>query len=136
MEKFYSKKKPELLLHIVHRLSDIKTIREDVVPAEEFIQMATMQLPKGKTFKPHKHKSKNISVVIPQESWMIISGKVKCIFYDIDDTIIAEPILEGGDCSISLSGGHNYEVLEDCIVREYKVGPYLGIESDKVFINQ
>jgi hypothetical protein len=91
----------------------------------------------GKTFKPHKHieKERNYPNKIAQESWVVIKGRVKCKFYDIDDTLIAEPILEAGDASFTLYGGHNYEILEDAtIVYEYKTGPYEGQELDKVFI--
>ena len=53
-----------------------------------------------------------------------------------DDTIISEPILYPGDCSMTFRGGHNYLILEDdTIVYEYKTGPYLGQEFDKEFIN-
>lgn len=134
MELIYSKISPYFLLHIIHRLEDITEVREDVVPAKEFIQMAAMSLPKDKTFKPHKHKYKTVGSVLPQEAWVIIKGKVKCIFYDIDDTVLCEPILHTGDCSISLNGGHNYLMLEPSIVREFKVGPYTGQENDKTFI--
>ena len=62
--------------------------------------------------------------------------KVRCKFYDIDDKLIAEPILEPGDASFTLHGGHTYEILEeDTIVYEYKTGPYEGQTLDKVFIN-
>ena len=54
---------------------------------------------------------------------------------DIDDKIIATPILEAGDASFTLEGGHTYEILEDnTIVYEYKTGPYEGQEFDKEFI--
>lgn len=135
MEKYYSKIDPSLLLHIVHRVDDFNgKERSDVVPNQEFIQMAALNLPKGRTFKPHKHIYKDVESILPQESWTILKGKVKAIFYDIDDTIIAEPILNAGDCSISLRGGHNYLMLEPSIIREFKVGPYRGQEQDKVFI--
>jgi hypothetical protein len=72
---------------------------------------------------------------IAQESWIVIKGSVKCIFYDVDDTIIAEPILYPGDASFTLGVGHNYLILEDnTIVYEYKTGPYEGQELDKKFI--
>jgi hypothetical protein len=95
-----------------------------------------LNLENNKTFKPHKHiwkeRTKN---VIAQESWIVIQGSVKCILYDIDDTIIAEPILKPGDASFTLEGGHNYLILEDnTLVYEYKTGPYEGQSFDKTFI--
>jgi hypothetical protein len=135
MEKIYSKVQPDVLLHIVNRMSDIIKVREDVVPTTEFLQMAAMNLPINKTFVPHKHIIHEKVTNIAQESWVVIKGSVKCIFYDLDDTIIAEPILMPGDCSITLRGGHNYLSLEEnTLVYEYKTGPYLGQELDKTFI--
>ena len=69
---------------------------------------------------------------IAQESWVVISGKVKVTYYDLDLSIVDEDILSPGDVSITLEGGHNYLFLEDSVVYEYKTGPYTGIENDKV----
>ena len=136
MEKIYSTVDPNKLLHIIQRLDDIKESRVDLIPAEQFIQCSTLKMKKGKTFKPHKHIWKNRKRdIIAQESWIVIRGSVKCIFYDLDDQIIATPILNSGDASFTLQGGHNYEILnDDTIVYEYKTGPYEGQEMDKVFI--
>lgn len=137
MEKIYSRIEKEKLLHIVVRKSDIQSGRIDIVPEENFIQCSILGLPKGKTFRPHKHIWKQRDrKVIAQESWIVINGKVKCIFYDIDDTILTEAILESGDASFTLLGGHNYFILEDdTLVYEYKTGPYEGQSLDKVFID-
>jgi len=136
LEKIYSKIDPNKLLHIINRLSDIDN-RTDVVDGENFIQCATLKMHKGQTFKPHKHieKQRSYDKQIAQESWVVIKGSVKCIFYDLDDSIIAEKTLRQGDASFTLLGGHNYISLEDdTIVYEYKTGPYEGQELDKVFI--
>ncbi len=140
MEKIYSKVDPTKLLHIIHRLSDLENQEEnriDLVDGDQFIQCASLKLEKGKTFKPHKHIINTVTdEKIAQESWCILKGSVKCIFYDIDDTIIAEPILYAGDASFTLYGGHNYEILEEnTILREYKTGKYLGQALDKTFID-
>ena len=137
MELIYSKVEPEKLLHIVNRLSDIEG-RTNVVSDEHFIQCATLKMENGQTFPPHKHitKERTYSEQIAQESWIVVKGSVKCILYDLDDTVIATPILQPGDASFTLYGGHTYEILEDdTIVYEYKTGPYEGQELDKTFIN-
>ena len=136
MEKIYSKINPKKLLHIIVRTSDQKPGRQDIVPESNFIQCSLLHMESGKTFRPHKHiwkeRTRN---VIAQESWIVIQGRVKCFFYDLDDTIIEEDILEAGDASFTLQGGHNYLILEDdTIVYEYKTGPYEGQLFDKVFI--
>lgn len=136
LEKIYSIIHPDKLLHIVVRSHDFKQGRMDVVPEDQFIQCSLLRMEKGKTFKPHKHIWKNRSRdLIAQESWVVIKGKVKCTFYDLNDTIISEPTLEAGDASFTLSGGHTYEILDhDTIVYEYKTGPYEGQALDKEFI--
>lgn len=134
MEKIYSKIKPNTLLHIVYRLDEVNG-RTNISPSEEFLQLASIKMHKGQTFKAHKHITVEKVTTIAQESWLVIKGRVKCIFYDLDDTIIAEPILLPGDCSLTFRGGHNYLSLEeDTIVYEYKTGPYLGQEQDKKFL--
>jgi len=137
MEKIYSKVVPDRLLHIIVRKNDLKPGRIDIVPGENFIQCAILNMEKNKTFKAHKHiwkeRTRN---VIAQESWIVIQGQVKCHFYDLDDTIIAEPILNHGDASFTLEGAHTYTILEnETLVYEYKTGPYEGQKLDKEFIN-
>lgn len=135
MRNLYSKIDPSLLLHIVNKQSDITEQRVDISPNEEFLQVACFKLNEGKTFKPHKHIENIRTTTITQESWIVVKGKIKAILYDIDDTILEEVILDAGDCSVTLRGGHNYVSLEDgSIVYEYKTGPYFGIDKDKVFI--
>ena len=136
MEFIYSKVEEGKLLHIINRLDEILD-RQEVVPETNFIQCATLRMEKGKTFKPHKHieKTRTYNKQIAQESWVVIKGSVKCKFYDIDEQLIAEPILYQGDDSYTLYGGHTYEILEDdTIVYEYKTGPYEGQALDKTFL--
>jgi dTDP-4-dehydrorhamnose 3,5-epimerase-like enzyme len=117
--------------------ASMNTTREDVVDTEQFLQLAILKFSKGKTFIPHKHIYKTVpDQAIAQESWVVMRGKVKAVFYDIDDTILSEEILQEGMISITLFGGHNYEILEDnTLVLEYKTGPYYGQKLDKEFIN-
>lgn len=136
MENFYSKIEPNKLLHMVVRKEDILPGRKDVVSEENFIQCSILNMEKDKTFKPHRHiwkeRTRN---VIAQESWIVVQGSVKCTFYDLDNTVLAEPVLNVGDASFTLEGGHNYLILEDdTLVYEYKTGPYEGQALDKTFI--
>lgn len=135
MPKEIYSKDGKTLLHIINRVEEIKS-RADIIPADNFLQLATLQLEKDKTFKAHKHiwKDPTSEQVIAQESWVIISGKVKFYFYDLEDNLLGTEILNPGDCSITLQGGHNYEILEEAIVYEYKTGPYRGQENDKEFL--
>lgn len=136
MEKFYSKVDPEVLLHFVIRSDDFIKGRQDLIDPENFLQCSTLNLQAGVTFRPHKHIWKEQDLLmIAQESWVVLKGKVRCTFYDLDDKVLAESILKSGDASFTLSGGHNYLILaDDSKILEFKTGPYLGQKLDKTFI--
>jgi cupin fold WbuC family metalloprotein len=136
MIKIYSEKYPEKLLHVILRKESVPIGRQDVIDESNFLQCATLKLEKGTTFKPHKHLWKNKTYdLIAQESWVCINGSVKCFFYDLDDKLIYTTIINQGDCSFTLEGGHNYEIMEEnTLVYEYKTGPYEGQKLDKIFI--
>lgn len=137
MEKILSRCQPGLLLHMVHRKSEMTEVRTDLVDSEHFIQCSALNLARGQTFKPHQHVWKpGPDKVIAQESWVVISGRVRCLFFDTDGQLLAERELNPGDASFTLQGGHNYVALEaNTLVYEYKTGPYQGQQLDKVFLN-
>jgi cupin fold WbuC family metalloprotein len=137
MIQYFSKIDPQKLLHVVVRKEDLTPGRVEVVPEDNFIQCALLNMEKGKTFKPHRHIFKERTRnVIAQESWIVIQGSVKCTFYDLDNSVLVEPILNHGDASFTLEGGHTYTILEDnTLVYEYKTGPYEGQALDKIFLN-
>ena len=137
MFKIFSKCQTKKLLHAINRVSDFEG-RKDLVDPENFIQLASLNFEKGKTFRPHSHLWKDINYkkIIAQESWVVISGSVKVLFYDLDKSLLHTDILYKGDCSLTFHGGHNYEILEDnTLVYEFKTGPYDGQISDKIFID-
>jgi cupin fold WbuC family metalloprotein len=137
MREIYSKVKPSMLLHVINRVDEITTDRVDLVDGKQFIQVSCFEMDKGKTFKPHRHIPNEKVTKMTQESWVVIKGRVKVYLFDINDSVLETPILESGDCSITLRGGHTYESLEEgTIVYEYKTGPYFGQEKDKVFIEE
>lgn len=125
------------ILHLVCRLEEFTEDRTEIVSPDQFIQCAFLRLSEGKSFRPHKHiwKTPHYEKAIAQESWVVIRGKVKVFFYDTDGVLLETHILNSGDASFTLEGGHTYEILEDdTLVYEYKTGPYTGQENDKVFI--
>ena len=81
MKKIYSKVDGSLC-HLVIRLNELDTPREDVIPESEFLQLALLKMEKGKTFRPHYHIHKDINykTAIAQESWVVLKGKVKVTF--------------------------------------------------------
>jgi len=136
MNKIYSRLEPQRLCHIVNRLDEI-TERTNIADDHQFLQLATLKMQRGQTFKPHQHiwKPTPTDQIIAQESWMVFQGSVEVSFFDIDGQLLEKQILSAGDCSMTFEGGHTYLILEDnTIVYEYKTGPYQGQQLDKVFI--
>jgi hypothetical protein len=131
----YSKIEPTQILHIINRKADIKEGRADLVEPDQFIQCAALKQKQGISYNPHRHiMYPRSEVYITQESWVVISGLVQVTLYDLDNSILHTDVLEPGDCSITLQGGHNYSFMQDGLVYEFKTGPYHGKEKDKVFI--
>lgn len=136
MKKIYSLKFPDKLLHIVNRNEDFDG-RTDLVPNDQYLQMAAIRFPKNKKLRSHYHLWKNVEYekYVAQESWIVIEGRVKVYYYDIDNELICSEIISRGDCTITLEGGHGYEILDDnTIIYECKTGPYYGQLIDKTFI--
>ena len=132
--KIYSRLDPTKLLHMIVR--EIPEGRTNLCPDEQFLQCAALRLPKGTTFRPHRH---NWNVCredrIAQESWFVHRGKVSVTFYDIDDTIINKFEVWEGETTFTFEAAHTYEILaDDTVVMEYKTGRYLGVEHDKTFL--
>jgi len=136
MKKIFSKKQPDLLLHVINRGEEIVG-RKDLSEEDQFLQVAALRMPLGKTFRPHQHiwKDNPTQQCIAQESWVVVQGSVKVSLFDIDGTHLQNEVIRLGDCSITFQGGHTYEILQpDTVVYEFKTGPYQGPELDKVFL--
>lgn len=133
----YSKVTPGLLLHVINRYSDIKTVRNDISPDKEYLQVSCFETNKDMKYKSHKHLPLHRKTDITQESWVVIDGEIQVTLYDIDDAIIHKTILKRGDCTVTFGGGHGYECLKNNTkVYEFKTGPYYGQTKDKVLIDQ
>jgi hypothetical protein len=136
----YSKVKPDVLLHGIFSKSDwddLSSPRRDLSNPNEFLQIATIDIPAGKQFLAHRHIFHKIdhTEMIAQESWVVVEGQVEVSYFDLDDTLLSMHILSAGELSYTFFGGHSYKgVSERSKVFEFKSGPYLGQEKDKVFI--
>jgi hypothetical protein len=138
MKNIFSKISQEIL-HTVFYATDVSKTRTDVIAEHNQLQFSASELVSGHGFRPHFHIPKKIEYTetTAQEAWVIIRGSIKAIHYDTDNEILNEEILSAGDVSVTLQGGHTFEVLEEgTIVYEFKTGPYLGVDLDKVFIEE
>ena len=133
--KIYSKVDPSKLLHFVHTTRDFGE-RVDLVEPSQILQLSSQRIPAESSFRAHKHLSKQVQIpaIKAQESWVVVSGKVRVSFFDLNDSLISTFDLGPGDASVTLEGGHSYKALEESLVYEFKTGPYLGVDLDKSFI--
>lgn len=136
-ELVYSHSEPGLLLLAINRFVNITKNRTDVCPENEYLQISTKIMEKGTSFKPHKHNEVIRTTDRTQEAWIILKGKVRVTFWDVDDSVILETILNSGDLAVVFRAGHSLEILEeDTMLYEVKTGPYYGVEKDKTFLSQ
>lgn len=135
LEKYYSKVDTDLLAHIIHRIEDFNG-RQNIIQDSEFLQIATLKLQESESFQAHIHLWKDLQspTNIAQESWVVIKGRIEVTFFDLDGSLLHRDVLEEGDCSVSLHGGHSYSAISDSLVYEFKNGPYLGQVKDKKYI--
>ena len=136
-KKIYSKIEPDKILLSMIRLREINETRNDISPDEEFIQASGMILNSDFKVKAHKHKYQTRVTTLTQEAWVVIRGKIKAKFFDLDDKLIFETTLRDGDCVSIFRGGHSLEVIDNnTIFYEFKNGPYNGVTNDKVQIDE
>ncbi len=136
MTKIFSKISPDVLIASHISGTQISDYRNDLSPADEFLQVSARNLKLGTKIKSHKHNPQERKTTLTQEAWIILSGKLKAVLYDLDDSFLTEIILESGGCIILFRGGHSLEVVADNTkFYEFKNGPYYGIEADKQSID-
>jgi mannose-6-phosphate isomerase-like protein (cupin superfamily) len=93
-------------------------------------QLASMRRPRGYKIPAHVHKPVPRSVKYTQETLFIKRGRVKINFFDENKRYLENRVLNTGDVILLVSGGHDFEMLEETEMIEVKQGPYAG-EDDK-----
>ena len=112
--------------------------RIDIVNPLESLQCALIEMSKNQTFEPHVHpiKTTSGSATNTQEAWVIIKGQVEATLYNTRGEVIECILLNPGDTCITLRGGHNYtSKVDGTVVYEFKTGPYLGPDIDKIMVS-
>ena len=127
------------LCHQVFKRADFEQVdaRSDLAKPAEPLQCSALSLNAGTTFRAHKHITIRKVTTITQESWCVVQGKVTAHFFDEKGNHLQDVTLEPGDMSMTFYGGHTYTIEEDdTLVYEYKTGPYMGQQNDKVFLDE
>lgn len=136
MEKCYSKKENKLIFSLL-KFEDICEKRIDLSPDNEYMQVCGRIMSSGIVVPPHRHIKTYRETDLTQEAWVLLRGRVRARFYDIDDSFLCEREITSGDVVVLYRGGHSLEVLEDdTIFYEFKNGPYFGVSKDKEKIDE
>jgi len=93
-------------------------------------QLGSINYPTGHVIAPHVHNRVPREVMYTQETLFIRSGRCRVDLYRDDRSLLARRELGAGDTILLSTGGHGFEILEDCSMIEVKQGPYAG-EGDK-----
>ena len=118
------------LLALIVRNEFKKNGVEFFTPNDFSQQLGYMNRSKGYVIEPHIHNVITREVKLTQEVLFIKNGKMKVDFYNDLKEFIQTEILYKGDLILLASGGHGFEMLEDCEFFEVKQGPYSG-DKDK-----
>ena len=94
-------------------------------------QVGIIKYPKAGKIKPHYHNELTRQVIYTQEVLFIRKGSVRVDIYDSELFFVDSIIVGKNDVIFLVSGGHGFEMLEDCELLEVKQGPYSGVENDK-----
>lgn len=95
------------------------------------LQAGYMHLPAGHIIEAHKYQ--RVGRVVRDVTMVLLvrKGKLRVVFYGLDDHPATERWLERGDLLVHLCGGHEIHVAEAAELFEFKTGPYLGAHLDK-----
>ena len=99
-------------------------------PPEYSQQLGYMNRPSGYVIPAHVHNPVSREVQQTSEVLFVRSGRVRVDFYTDVRSYVRSIELAAGDVILLVSGGHGFEMLEDCEMIEVKQGPHMG-ESDK-----
>ena len=137
IQKIYSLTNPKKLLNIIYKnkqtpgkLTAVQ--RAGLSDEGHYLQAMHIKLPSGTEIKPHKHKPIQRKTTKTHEGLLILEGIIELTIFDTDKKQIKKEILNRGDFTILLDGGHSLKVIKHASVFEFKNGPYLGPEKDKV----
>lgn len=123
------------LLAILWRSADIPKGVHFPTPERLSQQLGFMRHPAGHVIKAHTHNYRPRQVAYTQETLVVRSGRIRADLYDRDGELFTSRELRAGDVILLVSGGHGFEVLEECELVEVKQGPHLGA-NDKTLLEE
>jgi hypothetical protein len=118
-----------LIVRADYRKEGIEFFTGDTEP----LQLGYMRRAKGYRIDPHAHVHASREVSVTNEVLLIRRGRVRVNFYDEQDSLHTEVVLETGDVVLLMRCGHGFEMLEDSEIIEVKQGPFMGDRDKRRF---
>ena len=130
-EIYFNNVKIAKILNSKHLDDGLTFFTED----DNTIQIGSWKYKKNKILPAHYHNTFKRESFVTQEAVYVVKGKIKCEIYEENGNFISSHILSKGDLMIQFSKAHQYIMLKDSIVLEFKNGPYFGAEKDRTRIS-
>jgi hypothetical protein len=126
-------KASELILCYLIRNSFQPEITEFITPPDEKQQIGFIVYPSGSTISRHTHLPHQRHLRGMAEAIIVRSGQCQIDLYDDQHELIATRDLYVGDVVLLVNGGHGFRIMEDTVLMEIKLGPFLGKEDKELF---
>jgi quercetin dioxygenase-like cupin family protein len=102
-------------------------------PREAPLQVGHIIYKAGASIAPHSHPATTRTSEGSPEVLVVQSGRVSFDIFDEDRARLGTWEIAVGDVVIFFSGGHGFRFLEDTILLEVKLGPFLGDQDRERF---
>lgn len=97
------------------------------------LQVARMSHSRGHKIAAHTHNPRSSHINTTSEVILVQSGILSTTLYSNRYELIVTRTLHAGDIIVIMSGGHSFEVNEECIFFEVKQGPYDSTNDKTIF---
>jgi len=104
-------------------------------PAESSFQFGLLAHKAGFVEPPHYHNRLERTIDDMQQMFVVQRGLIIVELYSDDGDLLREVEMKAGDAIVLIHGVHAIRVLEDMQCISVKQGPYMGMEYDKVFVD-
>jgi hypothetical protein len=130
--KLYSKRDTNLQIATVIRAGTLNS-RVNFTDDKEILQISYLNFKKNQNVLRHKHLAIYRETKGTAEGWLVLRGKFIVDIFDIDDMHLSKLILKKNELIILFAGGHSLtSAVNNSRFIEFKNGPYLGNEYDKL----
>ncbi len=116
---------------IGYKVSKIQKGTIPITDPKEYLQMVTLNHPRGTILKAHLHTPKKRITYQLQECLIVKKGKILISLFGQDKKFIKKLYLTQGQAFILFSGGIEIKMISNSEIFELKNGPFI---EDKVLI--